>query len=338
MRITVEARVDAFAKPRGSAGSWRNFRERVAAEIREASQDEAPVAMQWDGGRAGPMETRWLDGSHWAVLDRDTDATRRGVTAAEIFRIFDSPMDRKFGSLIRGYFEKSDYSSVDLDRSKFVDFDDRSRLQAHEDVRAWANDCLIVDGMLYTRCPEPMYHVGVGGITVVIERPKETRDGRRFDVIANPFRAACLFRSDRYEEATAAYLSAWPNQSLPSEPPITTLVDESLAVDADRNCLVNTCIDVLNMCGREPIMNVPPAVLATLAPLAACFWNTKKDDVDVEATLAALVGFAEAVRQSGYDLSRKDGNPSWAVDIAIDRWDNRPVALPSMTVPGGPKR
>jgi hypothetical protein len=92
------------------------------------------------------------------------------------------------------------------------------------------------------------------------------------------------------------------------------------------------------MCGREPIMNVPPAVLATLAPLAACFWNTKKDDVDVEATLAALVGFAEAVRQSGYDLSRKDGNPSWAVDIAIDRWDNRPVALPSMTVPGGPKR
>ncbi|MCS4088856.1 hypothetical protein [Rhizobium sp. BK176] len=330
--------MDAFAKPRGSAGSFRNFRERVAVEIREASPEEAPVAMQWDGGRAGPMETRWHDGSHWAILDRETDVTRRGVTAAEIFRIFDSPMDRNFYSLIRGYFEKSDYSSVDLDRSKFVDFDDRSLLQAHENVRAWADDCLIVDGMLYTRCPEPMYHVGVGGITVVIERPKETREGRRFETIANPFRTATLFRADRYEEAAATFAAAWPNQPLAPEPPITVLVEESLVVDADRDCLVNTCIDALTMFNRESMMTIPPAVLATLAPIAACLWNTAKVDVDADAAHAALTGLSEAVRATGYDLSHMDGNPSWAIDIAIDRWDNRPVALPSMTAPGGPRR
>jgi hypothetical protein len=338
MRIAVEARITAFAKPRGSSGSYRSFRDPVEVEIREVQPEEAPIAMQWDGGHDGPMETRWLDGAHWFVFDRDTAGARRSLQANEILSMLADPMDRRFGRLIAGHFDKSDYTCVDLDRSKFVEFDDKPWQTVRDNIQSWAEDCIIIDGMLYTRCPEPMYHVGIGGIAVVVENQQEKIENRRFDVKAQPFRSATIFRADRYEEAVSASAALWPNHAIAHEPLVTVFVESSLRVDVDRNCLVDTCLDVLTMCGREPILKIPPAVLTSLAPLAACFWNTKKDEVDADEAHAALVRFSEAAWANAYDLSRVDGNPGWAVDAAIERWDNRPVALPSISATGGPRR
>jgi hypothetical protein len=336
MRITIEAAVSAFAKPRGSVGSWRNFREPVTVEIREVSSDEAPVAMQWDGGIDGPRETRWFDGSHWHVLDHDTDVAHRGVPAAEVLKIFEDHRNMRFHRLFRGYFEKASYNCVELDRSKFVEFDDSGLRRAHDEVRAWADDCLIVDGMLYTRCPEPMYHVGFG-IEVVVERRQEKLENRQFDVHGKPFRAATIFRADRYEDAVQSLRSLWPKMPVENEPPITILLDESARAEVDRESLIDTGIDVLTAFGRVPILDVPPAVLGTLPMLASCFWKKQRIDVDPDAVHTSLVYLSEAVKDTGFDMSRMEGNPAWAIDAVVARWDNRPLDLPPISTLGSPK-
>lgn len=335
MRMTIEAQVCTFAKPRSSSGSIRSFRDPVTVEIPEASASDAPVAMSWVSKQHGPLETRWIDGSHWFVFDRHFQGNRQArFTASDVARLVASVEDRSMNDLFSGYFSKADASAPYIDRGKFVEFGDLDRENTHQQVRAWASDALVIDGILFTRCPEPRYRASIGGLEVIVERSVNGKASRRFDQMFNPFRATEIFRADRHEEAWLATTAVGGN--LIQAERIEVSVSESVMAEDDLEALVNTCMDTLNALGREPLTSLPPSVIGALAPLAACFWEKDRAEIDGDDAYNALSGFADAVASSGYKLARVNISAERAIQTALSRWDDRPITLAPVSEHKGP--
>ena len=105
MKLTIDVEVCSFAKPRGSTGSIRYFRDPVNVEVKEVSDNEAPVAMRWTSRFDGPLETRWYDGSHWFAFDGVPHSVdERTFSASDIARMTMDPRDRRMAYVYSGYF------------------------------------------------------------------------------------------------------------------------------------------------------------------------------------------------------------------------------------------
>ncbi|MCV9964531.1 hypothetical protein OIU34_21815 [Pararhizobium sp. BT-229] len=237
--------------------------------------------------------------------------------------------------LFSGYFAKADASAPYIDRGKFVEFGDVDRENTHHQVRTWASDALVIDGILFTRCPEPKYRASIGGLEVIVERSVNGKASRRFDRMFNPFHATEIFRADRYDDAWSATTAAGGN--LIEEERIEVLVGESVRVEDDWEALVSTCMDTLNALGREPITNLPPSVIGSLAPLSACFWEKDRAEVEGDDAYNALAGFARAVASSGYKLAQVNVSAERTIQTALNRWDDRPITLSPVSEPKGPR-
>lgn len=336
MKMTIDAEVCTFAKPRSSSGSIRYFRDPVTVEIPEVSASDAPVAMSWVSKQHGPLETRWIDGSHWFVFDRHFQGNRQArFTASDVARLVASVEDRSMNDLFSGYFSKADANAPYIDRGKFVEFGDHDRENTHAQVRTWASDTLVVDGILFTRCPEPRYRASIGGLEVIVERSVNGKASRRFDRMFNPFHATEIFRADRYEEAWSATTAVGGN--LIAEERIEVFMNESIMVNDDWEALVDTCMDSLNAFGREPLTSLPPSVIGALAPLSACFWEKDRADIDGDDAYNALSGFAHAVSSSGYKLARVNVAAERTIQSALNRWDDRPIELAPVSEHKGPR-
>lgn len=326
MKLTIDAQ-GSFAKPRGSTGSIRYFRDPVTVEIQEASEADAPVAMRWNSRREGPLETRWYDGSHWLAFDRP----RCGVeevrfSASDIVRMTMDPRDRMMAQLYSGYFRNGDQSYPYIDRQKFVEFDDAGRQRTHDAVREWAADSLVVGNTFYTRCPEPRYCADSRGPEVIVERLMVGGEARRFDVASNRFRSGFIYRADRFEQALAASRDAWPSWSGDGES-IEVLIDDSVTVEDDRDALLDICMDTLRETSNQPVTKLPPPVIAALSPLAACFWQKEREEVGGEEAYHALAGFVDAAAATNYDLGTLAPAAEHVIHTVLNRWIDRPITL-----------
>lgn len=327
MKLTIDVEVCSFAKPRGSTGSIRYFRDPVTVEVKEVSDNDAPVAMRWTSRFDGPLETRWYDGSHWFAFDGVPHSVdERTFSASDIARMTMDPRDRRMAYVYSGYFRKGDTSFPYIDRQKFVQFDDNGRQRVHETVREWASDALVVGDTFYTRCPEPRYRACSHGPEVIIERAIAGGEARRFDRVSTLFSSGLVFRADRFEQATTASRDAWPSESGDGER-IEVLIDDSLTVEDDRDALLDICMDTLRESAKQEVMRLPPPVIGALSPIATCFWQKQREEVDGEEVYHALVGFVDAVVATNYDLRSLSPAADYAIRTVLSRWDDRPITL-----------
>lgn len=327
MKLTIDAQVCSFAKPRGSTGSLRYFRDPVTVEIQEVGEADAPVAMRWNSSFEGPLETRWYDGSHWFAFDRPRYSVHEArFSASDIVHMTMDPRDHMMAYVYSGYFRNGDQSYPYLDRNKFVEFDDAGRQRTHDDVREWASDALVVGNTFYTRCPEPRYCAGSGGPEVIVERAIAGGAARRFDVTPSKFRSGFIYRADRFEQAIAASRYAWPSGKGHGER-IDVLIDDSVTVEDDREALLDICMDTLRDTSDQDVRTLPPPMIAALSPLAACFWQKKQEEVDAEEAYHALAGFLDAAAATRYDLKSLAPVAEYAIGTVLNRWDDRPITL-----------
>jgi hypothetical protein len=235
--------------------------------------------------------------------------------------------------LFSGYFNKGDEYAPYIDRGKFVEFGDADRERIHEKVRGWAADVIVVDGTLHILCPEPKYHASLNGPEVEVNRPVPGWENRPLNYRPRSFEATAVYRADRYEDALAAMNTGLGDGG----ERIDVLVGESVRFADDREALVNTCLDTLNALGTQPITELPPSVIGSLAPLSACFWEKDWAEIDEDDAYDALAGFAQAVASSGYKLNRLDAAAERSIQSALDRWDDRPIALSVASEQKGPR-
>ncbi|MCV9964805.1 hypothetical protein OIU34_23210 [Pararhizobium sp. BT-229] len=138
-------------------GGTRRYAETVALDIREPSEEEAPIAIEWDYGA-----TRWFEGVHYRRVDK---VFEEGLTAAERGAALSSYLNADGATSYSNTRSYADTKPLSSDR-KFSErrhpdvANDFRRLKAIEKAEALARDCIVVDGAIWLRCGEPrlVYH------------------------------------------------------------------------------------------------------------------------------------------------------------------------------------
>lgn len=330
MKLPIELQITGFARGRSGPGSIRSFRDAITLDVLEIHAHEAPIALQWEDDFGDRFETRWYDGSHWIAFDRMSDPVDQArFSAADIKDMAARPGDRRLDDLFSGYFKKGHLDIPALDRSKFVEFDDATREEAHASARQWATNCIVVGETFYTRCPEPMYSADqFGGLHIVIERHAASRNfvPRLFDAGYDLFRAAQLFRADRYDDAFAMMQARRRNSNIRATPEITILIPESIKYDDDAAGVVHVCLDTFRQGGRKKsLYKMPPSVIRSFAQLSECFWGKSEDQFDANECHDALSGFLTAANASGFNLQDLGTDCGWAMSTVLQRWEDRAI-------------
>ncbi|MBY3155487.1 hypothetical protein HFO56_24475 [Rhizobium laguerreae] len=171
MILEIPIRYRASGRRKGnSINSTLPFQEKIAVEIEVLSDEEAPVVADWDDT---PPEGLSPHGNGWTILpggEREhvrsfEDAFWRPLRRYEVIPDADAhPIS--VGEFVRATEDgthTAGFPPVELTGRKFfgaaeyfetVDFSDRAKYAGS--VEAAARDIVLVDGVVYQRCPEPM--------------------------------------------------------------------------------------------------------------------------------------------------------------------------------------
>jgi hypothetical protein len=179
IRLPFSYEVRGVARGNQSS-SERSYWDAVEVDLPEPSEDEAPVALEWDERtnlppgvtvvgdwwtpppEGGLRHTRHFDGSHWTpVLESDADKTLRAVPLS-VARFVDLAEGGNAKGLLFTEGFKGSLTAPAADEFSLIQRSTFGTRRARVD--ALAEEMIAVGGVLYMRCPEPRIVVVLASI------------------------------------------------------------------------------------------------------------------------------------------------------------------------------
>jgi hypothetical protein len=316
------------------------FEEPVEVDLRELTDDEAPLAIE-----SADATTRWFEGRHFRryTLNTSVQGEPHGERRAEVIVAYLQDHARPYargymreglpddvgpveGTLLGGYYDTNPMSA---DR-KFSEkrhptwIADPKRSAAVEGARRFANDCIVVDGQFWVACAEPK---------LVLDRRRVFVDTRHRGAILTKSEKN-QFRETNMNDVSLNYslvymtfglLEADDLRSLAAEwrmateiPDVTIHLPGSLSWDRrDTHLIYVGQLLLAQWEGRLEV--IPPDIGQALFKIHGCFWGKAIEQVDRDDLYDALVQAVGAHEKHGVDVR--------VVARACDDWNNRPVTM-----------
>ncbi|WP_315920915.1 hypothetical protein [Mesorhizobium sp. SP-1A] len=300
-------------------------------EIEEVCKQEAPVAIKWisnyGSGRVRSNLTRWHDNSHWLPLefmDRETGIERhltlkayqlmvgRSFSANGHLDGFTSPTRRLESSQLKQYF-KGEIKEL-ASRKPTEKYSWSNHEKVLDDIENTLADTTIIDGHLWTRCPEPILTLSgmrdAPSIIATAKRPAPNKNGM-------------FFRFDRLDDFLSQIEFEQPGTVITNIPDIEILLPETIHFNDEKHSLLATAgkllelsKDLLPLCEWEE---------------SKCWYDLRRAqknvsadiDTDVE-TLAILI---EMVKTTFNPYFEDAHSVRTMVSRALNRWNLRPMEL-----------
>ncbi|MBY3433847.1 hypothetical protein HFN89_06760 [Rhizobium laguerreae] len=263
MILEIPIRYRASGRRKGnSINSTLPFQEKIAVEIEVLSDEEAPVAADWDDT---PPEGLSPQGHGWTILpggEREhvrsfDNAFWRPLRRYEVVPDVDAhPISvGEFARATEDGTHAAGFPAVELTGRKFfgaaeyfetVDFSDRAKYAAS--VEAAARDIMLVDGVVYQKCLEPM----IVQRMMLFDRQSAALSGQMISHMGEVLRIVNRPPTDPSPTATAIYRSFSSAETYPLH-----MFKEALSRTRRQNAANRRTKDMLNEfnAGRQPALS-----------------------------------------------------------------------------------
>lgn len=296
-------------------GSYEAFEIPVIDEI------DAPIAIHWERGKSqidSVHAIRWHNDCHWqpaTALDLDNMQRMVHIPAdrlheqdskthiwSALLEYYESPIFRVLGDQpIINYKEGRipDASTVPVNR---IMHNGRER-EIEEIQSTLSESVIVVDGMVWTKVPEPVY------------RPHLDRRGQVDGKITPQMYAATTnFRIDRYDDFVGFLERSYPGLQVTLPPRAEILIPEAINYRDEELSLIEHCRVAIDS-GFQHIRNVSHEDSKSWFSLRDLYLSASSyDDLD---------DLADALRRFGEECV--EDNLSAYVERSLERWDMRPI-------------
>ena len=333
MRISVPLVFQENVLPKGMQKvRSMSFGEWVDVEIKEVSELDAPIAIQWTpekydrtfGDVDGVVTMRYFDGELWSPqiysasgqpnehisLERLLEMNQKGYEYA-------NPFIRR--SSDASYFVQNPEIYPNFDRDAFRRVDTDNRKEAIETLEQRAARVLIVDGMVWRTTKEPV---------LIVEPASGHRHDKLFDIKVgikpSPREDDAMpnfFRLDRMDDAIAFGKERWGDGDyhIKSEPQI--FMPEILKNEDDMILIPNELKTFIKRTEDKSILNLPRPQITAWLDLRDAIREISESDL--EGTIENAMEKAKILFDEGYD----HGWYSNELRGLIYRWDNKPITI-----------
>lgn len=300
----------------------RRYAEAVTLDIREPSDEEAPIAVEWEFG-----VTRWFEGAHYR---RTGNFFQDGLAAAERETALSSYLNGDAATSYSHTHAYVDTKGLSSDR-KFSErrhpdvTNDFRRVNAIEKAEALARDCIVADGAIWMRCGEPrlVYHPASRAFaaSIQIETTDWTNDKGRYRFGKDVQRptletAAYSTRLDTIENLRQV-MAQWA--IVPDAPTFTLHIPESIKRD-EFPAMLREAVQGLVSAKQEGQMSRMCADLElnVIFEIGEYLDETEDEEIDHEYLAHTL----ERVRLllPGVERTKKA-----LLSTVVRRWEDRPI-------------
>lgn len=332
MRISVPLVYQENVLPKGMQKvRSMSFGEWVDVEIKEVSELDAPIAIQWSpekydktyGDVDGVVTMRYFDGELWAPQIYSVSREPNEHISLEKLLIMNRNGYESSNPLINSsdasYFIQNPERYPNFDRDAFRRVDTDNRKEAIEYLEQKAARVLIVDGMIWRTTKEPVlvvepvsahYRDDLFDIKVGI------KPGPREDESMPDF-----FRLDRMDDAIAFGKERWGDGNFCIKTDPQLYMPEILKNEDDMIVIPNELKIFIQRTETKSILDLPRPQITAWLDLRDAIHEISESDL--EETVEKAIAKAKIVADASDDHSWHFND----LRALIYRWDNKPIAI-----------
>lgn len=299
--------------------------EWLDADVKEASDLEAPIAVEWRSERGNALHTRWHDGAHWILrMVRNEDTKDEWPLSAAEMETRLAAGDRYNNPLAVGVQhvleELASGKRKPFDPEDFREVKKSDREAVIAAAENGISGTLIVDGMVYVRHPEPAYQISSrlirktphGPVLVpqVVGAPKQQDHATSIH----------HFRIDRFDDMEAEARALYGDEvRIAEEARASVYVSEAIRFDDEKEAFLAGVEGVLKS-KRAALPREPIPSIKAWAEAAEALAESKKDWRDksierLEQSVEALISL----------WAENDSYYSDSLTNTLNRWRMRPI-------------
>lgn len=315
---------------------WKKVYGAVGAfNIVEINSVEAPIAARWRCSQGSNQQrsnsTRWHDESHWVPLEFHDKET--GTDLHLTLKAYQALIGRKY--TLKGHLEGFTPPTQKIESKQLVQyisgkipelttwkpgpsFTTSSRDYALQTIQQVVDDLIVVDDLLWTRCPEPVLTIQFGqqrnSIIVTSTRPSEKS--------SKPY-----FRLDRLDDFLDHNTYENPERAITYLPKIEILLPDAFNFNDEKHQLLTTARMVINE-SKDALHQLSYQQVRCWYDLNETLWQISKNETD---DLEQLVAQIDDVRRTFNPYFRDAPHIHRIVEISKHRWDLQPMNLNSIS-------